>query len=476
MKKPMKTCANLTMGIALFLAMVVARADAQEDKKQDWFPVEAGRENLTEQDGGVPQTVQEIAITKTPKATADVSKFTREYVIELQKFNIRNDGTNAAETSKGINEALQHAKTLNATRIVFPKGTYLISETDGILIDNKDTIIDLNGATLQINTNGAKSYNMVSIIYGAENLRLTNGTLRGDREAHDYKTVKSSHEWCSLLAVESGRNLEMDHLTVTEAPGYSMVINSTGTRTRPELLATILCYVRGPDVESGGFSDEGAKVESAEKSRSVKPYDMTKCNGEFEFGYTIGYQGYPQVKGRVYQAYFYSPDMKFMEKRKCLQYRKYAIPEGAKFMSLEFNQPEVKGDGQGTVGRITNYHPPTDVHFHGNRLYNNRTLGIAFNGGRRWLVENNVIEANGPNPPGYGVDFEDGWDLTQDIVFRNNKFKGNRNGDLVICAGTELLFEGNEFTHNVGINYGRASHLSKTTVMPLGVKEKTGSE
>ena len=43
---------------------------------------------------------------------------------------------------------------LNANRIVLPKGTYLISETEPIEIDHNDTIIDLNGAKLQINPNG----------------------------------------------------------------------------------------------------------------------------------------------------------------------------------------------------------------------------------------------------------------------------------------------------------------------------------
>lgn len=44
--------------------------------------------------------------------------------------------------------------------------------------------------------------------------------------------------------------------------------------------------------------------------------------------------------------------------------------------------------------------------------------------------------------------------MMQDIVFRNNKFKGNHNGDLVVCAGSELIFEGNEFEKSV-ITWGR---------------------
>jgi len=40
------------------------------------------------------------------------------------------------------------------------------------------------------------------------------------------------------------------------------------------------------------------------------------------------------------------------------------------------------------------------------------------------------------------------------VFFRNNKFRDNGNGDLVVCAGSELVFEGNEFEKSV-IVWGR---------------------
>jgi len=130
--------------------------------------------------------------------------------------------------------------------------------------------------------------------------------------------------------------------------------------------------------------------------------------------------------------------------RRCLQFRKVPIPRGARWMHLEFNQPDVTGT-RGYCGRITNLAPPRDVHFHHNHCLANRRLGMAFCGGLQWIIEDNVFEKNGGTSPAYGVDLEDGWDLMQDVVIRNNTFKENVFGDLVICAGTELLIEGNEF-------------------------------
>ncbi len=106
----------------------------------------------------------------------------------------------------------------------------------------------------------------------------------------------------------------------------------------------------------------------------------------------------------------------------------------------------MKGDW---IARITNLRPPTHVHFHHNVLAQNRRLGMAFCGGQKWLIENNRFEENGGTAPAYGVDFEDGSELMQDVVFRRNSFRGNRAGDLVVCAGSELVFEHNEFEKTV---------------------------
>ncbi len=422
----------------------------------NWMPPEASSEGLRGEEGG-ELILPEIVITQTPKATGDLSKFTKEYLIDLKKFNISNDGTHPVETSKGINEALKDAQAVGANRVVFPKGTYLISESDPVILDQKNTVIDLNGATLQINTNGLQKYTVVGIADGAENLRITNGTIKGDKQTHDYKTVKGTHEWGTALGFIGGHNIEADHLELTDATGDGATSGATGNRTRPELLAMIFYTVSKQSLESGALSEQGQKVDSAEKLRSVKPFDISKCGGQFEFGYTGGVMGYPYIKGRVYQAYFYDATMAFLEKKKCLQFKKVTIPAGAKFMHLEFNQPEIIAKDTSNLGRITNFRPSTDVYFHDNHLIGNRRLGMAFCGGQKWVIENNLFEANGGTNPACGVDFEDGWELMQDVVFRNNKFKANRAGDLVVCAGTELIFEGNDFEKSV-ITWGRPHH------------------
>jgi hypothetical protein len=174
---------------------------------------------------------------------------------------------------------------------------------------------------------------------------------------------------------------------------------------------------------------------------------------EFEFGYIFGYGSYQSVFGRIYQACFYDPEMRFIAKKRFIQYKKNSIPKNAKYLHLEFNQPEVKEAAKHHLcGSISNLRAPVDVHFHHNRMYDNRSLGFAFCGGQRWIIEENLFEKNGGTAPNYGIDFEDGWDLMQDVVFRNNRFKDNLSGDLVVCAGSEMIFEGNDFQKTVCVS------------------------
>jgi len=434
----------------LAVALALAAACARAEEGFEWMPAEAGSETLRSHEVWEELIIPEVALTPTPKPTADASKFTNVYVLELDKFNISNDGTHPVETSKGINAALQHAKAIGANRIVFPKGTYLISESDPVVVDLKNAIIDLNGATLRINPNGSPRYTVMELVNGAENVRITNGFLKGDRDSHDFKTEKGSHEWGHGITFTSGRNLEVDHLVIRDMTGDGVSTRSYGSRTRPEMLAMIMYNIYPKHLEQGGFDERGRKVAGTEKIRTMEPLDVTKCNGQFEFGYSMGYQGFPYIKSRVYQAYFYDEKMNFLRKGKYLQYRKVTVPPAARFMHLEFNQAEVP-DTKRPCGRITNFRPPTDVHFHHNVLSNNRRLGMGFCGGQRWLIEDNLFEKNGGTAPAYGVDYEDGWDLTQDVVFRNNKFRDNQRGDLVVCAGSQLVFEGNEFENTVFI-------------------------
>ncbi len=452
--------------IAMLLTTIVVAEDEDSNGGFAWMPAQLADEQLDAERSAGGSFAREVEVTTTPRPTADVAKYTNEYVISLPNFGIRSDATEPEATSAGINRALQHAKHIGANRIVFPKGTYLISESDPVIVDHQNTIIDFNAATLRINPNGMSNYAIVEILDGAQNVRLTNGTLQGDREEHDFETSKGSHEWGHGLIVNGGKGIEIDHLLISGATGDGIATQPSGARNRTELLAKIVSSPSAKDLEHGGFSETGEQIDKADQIRTIEPIDVSRCGGEFEFGYSAGYMGFPFIKARDYQVYFYDDGNSFVGKQACVQFRKVNMPESARFVHLEFNQRELPSEPLhagaskgGPVGRLTNFAGPVDVHFHHNRLVANRRLGMGFCGGRRWLIEENQFEGNGGTAPGYGIDFEDGWEFMQDVVVRNNRFHDNAQGDLVVCAGSELLFEGNHFEGNVTV-HGRPHNYS----------------
>ncbi|MFZ3075500.1 MAG: hypothetical protein WA114_04925, partial [Psychrobacter glacincola] len=271
--------------------------------------------------------------TNSVNGSSEIDKITYTQEIELKRFGIKNDGTSPQVTSTGLNQALQYAKAQGSSKIMFPKGTYLIDETMPIVIDFNNIIIDLNGAILQINTNGLEKYSIVEFREGADNVRLTNGTIRGDKDTHDYLTLKSPHEWGCGVVFKGGKKLQLDNVIVTNVTGYGIYTDNGVGANRFHTLDT-------KGVIQGAIADNGKIVKNTKSIRTVKPYDVSVCGGQFELGYTLGYQGYPYLLSREYTAYFYDQKKNFIQKKICLQFRKVDIPNGAKYVHFVF--PQIK--------------------------------------------------------------------------------------------------------------------------------------
>src|SRR6185436_3789158 len=111
----MNTSKSGFLTLALLLADLASALPGWcAEERFDWLPEGAADPKLRAQEAGGERIIPEIVLTKTPKTTADLSKFTRVYTIDLTKFGISNDGTHAVETSTGINQALQEAKASGA--------------------------------------------------------------------------------------------------------------------------------------------------------------------------------------------------------------------------------------------------------------------------------------------------------------------------------------------------------------------------
>lgn len=379
----------------------------------------------------------------------------KEYDVDLNRFNISNLGKNPEETSKGINNMLKEAAELGYNKITMPKGEYLISETNPIIMVS-NMILDLNGSTFKINSNGLQHYSVLSFTK-CQNSIVSNGIIIGDKDNHDYETAKGSHEWACGVVFNDCENIELDNITVKNFPGYG-ISSSLG-----ENISNLIIGVTKDNLESGNFNNKGKVKKDSKTIRTKEVLDISGVGSEFELGYNKGYMGYPYIQSKTYDSYFYDENMKFISKKiACTQYKKVKIPEGAHFVSFVFHQKELPTNGDtdfnNTTVFLTNYTSPYKIKIMNCTIEGNKSLGMGLCGGRNFIIENNIFKQNGGGSPGYAIDLEDGWEYMDGYLFKNNKFIDNNN-DVVICAGDNIIFEGNEFTSTVYM-WGRSTNYS----------------
>lgn len=386
----------------------------------------------------------------TIKLSAETLK---NYGVDIQKFNINNNGLNPIETSKGINDALNYAAKNKYDKITFPKGEYCISEENPITMVS-NLIVDLNGATFKINDNGLQHYTVIDFS-NCSNSQLIYGIILGDRETHDYKTIEGSHEWTCGIVFNNCDNCILDNVTISSFPGYG-ISSSLG-----ENLSDLIIGVTKENLSIGNINDKGKLNNKKGTIRTIDPLNISNVGGEFELGYNKGYMGYPYMQSKEYLSYFYDENMKFISKvDNCKQYKKVLIPDNAKYVHFVFKQDYVpeRGDTDfnGTTVFLTNYSSPNNITIKNCLIEKNKSLGMGICGGYNWNIENNMFKENGGGAPGYAIDLEDGWEYMDSFLFKNNKFIGNNN-DIVSCAGDNIIFENNSFTSTVYM-WGRTTN------------------
>ena len=151
-------------------------------------------------------------------------------MINNEYFKISNDGTNATDTTKGLNEALKYSNINNIKYVKIQNGNYLINGTIRIY---SNTEIDLNASELVLQANNRTGYTILGIS-NAENITIKNGKVIGDRENHDY-TGDSTHEWGMGINISGSTNINIENLEISDMTGDGIYItngitNSTSIR------------------------------------------------------------------------------------------------------------------------------------------------------------------------------------------------------------------------------------------------------
>ncbi|MGG0275872.1 chitobiase/beta-hexosaminidase C-terminal domain-containing protein [Bacillus rhizoplanae] len=112
------------------------------------------------------------------------------YVIELDRWNIKNDGTNSFATTKGINDALVWAKSQGYNHVILPSGTYKLkidSTSFSCIVMQSNMHFEMaDGCILQLETNSSPWYRIFGV-KGVKNSKISGGKIVGDKKTHIYE-------------------------------------------------------------------------------------------------------------------------------------------------------------------------------------------------------------------------------------------------------------------------------------------------
>ncbi len=121
---------------------------------------------------------------------AAADSFGYSYMIDLNRWGIKNDGTAAEATTKGINDAIIWAKSQNYNHVILPGGIYLLKPDPAtlscIVMKSGMHFEMVEGCQLQLETNSSPYYRMMDVT-GVKNAKISGGILIGDKKTHQYQ-------------------------------------------------------------------------------------------------------------------------------------------------------------------------------------------------------------------------------------------------------------------------------------------------
>ncbi|MFC5406773.1 right-handed parallel beta-helix repeat-containing protein [Cohnella soli] len=365
-----------------------------------------------------------------------VSGTPTHYLVELDRWGIRNDGSDPAGTTAGLNNMLQWAYGQGIHAVFLPSGTYTISKDSQINMVG-DMLWELpTDAVIQKETNGKESYYSLAIQYGANNVTIKGGWYKGDRETHNYSGKDNAyspgtHEGGFGIYIEGARNVTVEGVKATHFTGDGLMIGGA---------AQMGSDVYAGNFESGGLDASGMPAEDKNKVRTKNMYSLTKNQFvEQKFFELSNWQN----ASSEFEIDFYNDSNAFVAKTMTKLRARIDIPNGATKMKIVINKSGVIG----IYGEYWQRLQAENTIVRNSEFAYNRRQGITVGGGNHTLIENNRIHDISGIAPMSGIDVEGGYGenghWNSDVTIRNNEFWNNARYDVILYDGRGALVENN---------------------------------
>lgn len=376
------------------------------------------------------------------------------YLVELLRWNIKNDGTDAGSTSSGINAALSWAELEGYNEVVLPRGVYLIDENNPLKPYSYMTF-NLGGATLRIRNNSLPKYAIILLANNQKYTQITNGKIEGDRYNHNY-AGGGTHEFGVGIELRYGvENIKINNLEIYNTTGDGILgITSFGGigGNFPKL---------SDNMESGGINTStGALTQETNRIRSKVNIPMvpqiTNLGYFGLYGDSFGGIG-KEITTDVYDVIFYKNDNSFLSSVTELHFfDEVEVPPGASYAKVVLHQQNVPSSTGNTI-LIRTPEFPKYVFIDNCNIHHCRRLGIAICGMKYCYINSCEIHHISGIAPQGAIDIEDGYDLNQYIFINGNNLYDNKSYNIIAVAGKHLNITNNRiqlgiFTINSGVN------------------------
>ncbi|MBD1378848.1 right-handed parallel beta-helix repeat-containing protein [Bacillus sp. IB182487] len=372
------------------------------------------------------------------------------YVVELDRWGIKNNGTDALNTTNGINNALKWARDNSFYTVVLPKGQYIIDKNSSVLLES-NTHYKFYDCLFFKESNNLTGYSIITCD-GIKNVLIEGAAVKGDRETHDYSSG-GTHEWGhGIQCINSCYNITIKNCEAYECTGDGFV-------TIMDFSA--LGGVQHPAHFAKGDIDSQGNIDSTKTNYTTvsRYFDVTgnlvKSVGYFYYS-GDGYGGYgigSNLNKTVIKVHFYKADNTYLGFRNTRTYEFIyleSLPVGTTKVRFSFIQNFDLMNGN--LHYVMCAKIPQYINFSNCKSHRNRRLGASINGGR-FITFDSCEIYNNSNPmststgvnPGYGIDIEDGYMTNQKITIKNCNIYDNRAGAFVCISTRGVHVENNKF-------------------------------
>lgn len=375
----------------------------------------------------------------------------------LGTWGIHTDGTSSTNTTTGITAMLAWASSNAYRKVVLPAGgTYLITPKFPPNMASH-LILDMNGSTFKLEPSAIEPSYIMQIV-NCDDSHVINGTFEGDRYGHTFNPGANGE---SVRGIQIGIGAEycsFQNVTVKDVTGYGVNTSFTGIAAQgtTNYIKPYALNIIGPlGFALGDIDGSGNSIPSTIRATSTNMTDITgfKSIGNFfQFGRYLGFQGH-DTGSTAYLAHFYNASTNYLETIVGHMFRRTYIPDQAKYLKVTvFGSPLadltdptgwsnaiIKNNGL----QLFRFQHPYNSTFKDLTMDNIRVCGMVPSGFYNLLVEGCTFTNCGSHITLAAFDAEDGWDMMQELTFRNNLFTNNPNNDFVINGGYNAVVENN---------------------------------